>query len=622
VLKRLLRRTKGQVGIAAMVAVALVAIIIVTLLPALNSTNLNNAISLLEGSGYTVAAPGEGWAATFWPTADNTYDLGIDGTNDWRDLFLQGNANIDGSLNAATGRTATFTVAATDSSTQSKAQADYVCDGLNDQVQIQAAIDALPYMPSMASYAGRVQLTEGNYHISAPIIMDKGADEPWGVWLAGSGQNMTYIWLDNNSDCNMIELVTRGYDCDGWKYITDLTLRGNKANQTTGSGIYQAITGGGGHWDKFFYRVFVNDCKDYGIYIEDSWGQRIVDCLTENCGGTGLYMKSSQGYISNLFSAYNGSFGIYLNGVISLSGFETRDSGASGLSASGLVQVTNGHIQTWNQNAGTAYGLYYPGLGGHFSNITIDGADGANTTQGVFLSGASEFTIIGNTVKGCTDYPFRLHNVVNGSITGNNIEAGSTGTVFSLTGTTRTLNCKLYDNYSDSFTDVLAINAIGIRSNEDLSAGIPITFTIDAQPDVPRTLSFHFDTHVNITEFAIELRGWTSKGEDRTETFDESDGWDFESSWAYLEITSITMTSRTGTGVGDTMDVGTTDVLGLLNNISQDSDIFKIVKNSTNQTVADAQCDPDYETYDMSAIGLAATDDFIIWYRSNLNTVW
>ena len=41
-------------------------------------------------------------------------------------------------------RTATLVVAASDSSDKSKAQADYICDGTADNVQIQAAIDALP----------------------------------------------------------------------------------------------------------------------------------------------------------------------------------------------------------------------------------------------------------------------------------------------------------------------------------------------------------------------------------------------------------------------------------------------------------------------------------------------
>jgi len=98
-------------------------------------------------------------------------------------------------------------------------------------------------------------------------------------------------------------------------------------------------------------------------------------------------------------------------------------------------------------------------------------------------------------------------------------------------------------------------------------------------------------------------------------------GWSGETSNAFATITSIKMTSRTGTGVGDTMDIGITDVLGLSNIIYETGDVYKIKKNNANAVVADAQVDIDYDTYDMSVIGLASGDDFTIWCRSNLNIV-
>ena len=42
------------------------------------------------------------------------------------------------------GRTATYVVAASDARDEVKAQADYVCDETADDVEIQAAVDALP----------------------------------------------------------------------------------------------------------------------------------------------------------------------------------------------------------------------------------------------------------------------------------------------------------------------------------------------------------------------------------------------------------------------------------------------------------------------------------------------
>ena len=174
----------------------------------------------------------------------------------------------------------------------------------------------------------------------------------------------------------------------------------------------------------------------------------------------------------------------------------------------------------------------------------------------------------------------------------------------------------------DFYMNVLAINPIHVRTNEDLSEAIPNTFTITAQPDVPRTLSGHFDSHAQITAYTIVITGTDAKGKTVTETFTEAASpWDFETANAYATITSIIMTARTGTGAADTMDIGITDVLGLSNIIYDTGDVFKIKKNNANVAVAAAQIDIDYDTYDMSVIGLAATDDFAIWYKSNLNII-
>lgn len=56
-------------------------------------------------------------------------------------------------------RTATFVVAANDSLSSSKAQADYVCDGVDDDAEIQAALDALP------DAGGEVFCCAGSYSI-------------------------------------------------------------------------------------------------------------------------------------------------------------------------------------------------------------------------------------------------------------------------------------------------------------------------------------------------------------------------------------------------------------------------------------------------------------------------
>ncbi len=62
-------------------------------------------------------------------------------------------------------RTATYVVAASDAPAHVKAQADYVCDGTADDVEIQAAIDAA------VGNHGEVLVTGFNVHIAATVIV-------------------------------------------------------------------------------------------------------------------------------------------------------------------------------------------------------------------------------------------------------------------------------------------------------------------------------------------------------------------------------------------------------------------------------------------------------------------
>ena len=174
----------------------------------------------------------------------------------------------------------------------------------------------------------------------------------------------------------------------------------------------------------------------------------------------------------------------------------------------------------------------------------------------------------------------------------------------------------------DVFYNVLAITADNIVNNEDLSAGVPITFTIIAQPDVPRTLSMDFDSHLQITAYTIVITGVDSQGNVIVETFTEAvDPWNFETDAAFATVTTVIMTARTGTGAADTGDVGITDVLGLSNLITATGDVWKITKNAVDQTIAGAQVNIITGTYDMAVIGLLVTDDFTIWYDGNISTI-
>ncbi|WP_305066714.1 hypothetical protein, partial [Methanoculleus sp.] len=80
----------------------------------------------------------------------------------------------------------TVVVAASDSSPVSKAQADYVCDGTDDQHDIQEAFDALP--PS----GGTVALSEGTFDCAGSIYPRANS------MLRGEGPNATLLEFSRN----------------------------------------------------------------------------------------------------------------------------------------------------------------------------------------------------------------------------------------------------------------------------------------------------------------------------------------------------------------------------------------------------------------------------------------
>jgi hypothetical protein len=175
----------------------------------------------------------------------------------------------------------------------------------------------------------------------------------------------------------------------------------------------------------------------------------------------------------------------------------------------------------------------------------------------------------------------------------------------------------------EHFNKILAAAADSVRNDEDLSAALPITFTIDAQPDVPRTLAWAFNSHAQITAFTLVFTGVNAKGATITETFTAADGWSGETVNAFATITSIELTTRTGTGAGDTMDIGVGSKIGLANDIAAAADVFKVVKSAAAGNAADysgaTNVTPD-ATYDLADVStgaaIVAGDSFTISYKT------
>ncbi len=154
-----------------------------------------------------------------------------------------------------------------------------ICDGVNDEVQINAAIATL-------SGGGGVRLSVGTFNDRDAIVMVHALN------LIGAGRMVTIIKQDDNAD------ITTGliYSDDNWNrgVISDLTLDGNKANNSTGCiGLYLR-----GNWYSTVTRVEVKECRKDGVLLTScTEGSYLGECYFEfvqvhDCTGDGWHISS------------------------------------------------------------------------------------------------------------------------------------------------------------------------------------------------------------------------------------------------------------------------------------------------------------------------------------------
>ena len=104
------------------------------------------------------------------------------------------------------------TIAAFDAHPAQQAGADYVCDGVDDHIEIIAAIASLPIN------GGRVLLSSGHFYLGATVSKDNKDN----VIIKGSGPG-TLLALNNSTP------VINVADCDRWS-VLDLTTDNGGVN--------------------------------------------------------------------------------------------------------------------------------------------------------------------------------------------------------------------------------------------------------------------------------------------------------------------------------------------------------------------------------------------------------
>lgn len=282
--------------------------------------------------------------------------------------------------NPNTVRTATVVVAANDSSAESKLQADYVCDGTDDHVEIQAALDALPG-------GGEVLLLEGIYYIEVSLALDSNQT------LKGCGKNT--VLTTTTADLDIVT-ATGG---DGTELtgilIADLCVDGAAGGAVNGVGIF---------WTYVDYSKILNiwsqNNGEHNIRLTNCDFNGIIGntCQGNACSGIWLHFSNNNTIVGNACQG-NANDGIYL-------------------------YASNNNTIVGNTCQGNAYGGI--SLDDASNNNTIVGNTcQGNTQDGIYAYDSHNNTISGNTCQGNTSEGIYLDDVENNTMSGNTCQGNS-----------------------------------------------------------------------------------------------------------------------------------------------------------------------------------------------------
>ncbi|MDD5547104.1 MAG: right-handed parallel beta-helix repeat-containing protein, partial [Candidatus Omnitrophica bacterium] len=326
-------------------------------------------------------------------------------------------------------RVATLFVAASDSLDKCRAQADYICDGVADEVQINAALADLP------AGGGRVVLSEGNFILADPIIVP-------GDYITIEGQNFATA-IDGAG------LAT------GEHGIVISGIAGSKVKNLV---IY--TRGGGG---KVCHCIFIEAAydttlvEDVAIVESDSDGIHIEGTESDNIVIRGCWIASTDNHGINIVpdvTEQSLRFSIYNNFITA--------TGASGI------------------NFGQCVGHYYHKIYNNLmTSIGDNGIDYGIATVPTF--GLMESEIKDNYIYGAIANGIRLLSDSNNNFFENNFISSCGGYGINIGGPT-CINNRLMNN-------VLIGNVSGAA--QDLGVGTQLPFIFIPVPNPSTNIGAH-----------------------------------------------------------------------------------------------------------------------------------
>lgn len=351
--------------------------------------------SAVDGNTVTVAERGfDGTTAKDWPA----------GTPVARLLTAQDIAALQDNVRDLAGRSsdgkrvARFTVG-TSVAGWTAVDCDYLCDGTDDQVEINAALNALP------AHGGEVVILDGTYNITAPILIPKD-----NVSLQGNGAaTVLKRMFDGDPDwenpSGTVELRSR-QRCK----VSKLTFDGNGDVYDGGRNVGVMLE------NSSFNEIVENTSQNHeaeGIYLQGSSNNTLAG-NTSNNNDRGIYLVDSSNNMLIGNTCNNNYYGIDLwdssNDNI-VTGNTCNNNNSLGIS---LSHVSD-NIVTGNMcnNGYSGVDLW------DSSNCMVTGNMCNNNHRGVALNYSSNNTVTGNTANNNEQAGIWLYASLNNTVTGN-----------------------------------------------------------------------------------------------------------------------------------------------------------------------------------------------------------
>jgi hypothetical protein len=183
--------------------------------------------------------------------------------------------NVPGGGGGGTGQmTATFLVAASDAPAAVIASAQYVCDGTADDVQINAALNALP------AGGGRVELSSGTFTIAATVALPNLP-----VSLVGQGGKATIIKAVSGLTVPLVVVLgpaapsVYGVNMQRIQYLSiDGSVASGSAahNLVIAGSVYQGV----------YEHLHITGAKGHSIYLHSVNTVQTVNIFGSPTGGT------------------------------------------------------------------------------------------------------------------------------------------------------------------------------------------------------------------------------------------------------------------------------------------------------------------------------------------------